>query len=232
MAGLITHMVIAREMIKQLPEGSIREEGLFYLGNLAPDAVHAREGYIRAYKKHTHFRDDIPDMEFELEEHRSVYRKRLEEFIAQNRERGDGLEDLYLGYVTHILTDELFILTVRKEFCKVMEQMGISQNDHRFFEYIVRDMNRNDLLLVKHYEDMEIIRRCIEQVRIYRIDGLLDTREMKISRDWLVNYHFLEEHEFLDPVYISYDRTIEFIQEAVRTITDMLARKESPLRML
>lgn len=232
MAGLITHMVIAREMIKRLPKESIREEGLFYLGNLAPDAVHAREGYIRAYKKHTHFRDDIPDMEFEQEEHQVVYRKRLEDFAAKNRERGDGLEDLYLGYVTHILTDELFIVTVRKEFCKVMEQMGISQDDHRFFEYIVRDMTRNDLLLVKHYEEMEIIRRCMEQVGIYQIEGLLSTQELKNSKDWLVSYHFTEEHEFLDPVYISYGRTLEFIQEAVRTITDKLTGKDSPLRML
>jgi hypothetical protein len=232
MAGLITHMVIAREMIKRLPKESIREEGLFYLGNLAPDAVHAREGYIRAYKKHTHFRDDIPDMEFEREEHQVVYRKRLEEFAVKNRERGDGLEDLYLGYVTHILTDELFIVTVRKEFCKVMEQMGISQDDHRFFEYIVRDMTRNDLLLVKYYEEMEIIRRCMEQVGIYQIEGLLSSQELKNSKEWLVSYHFTEEHEFLDPVYISYNRTLEFIQEAVRTITDKLTGKDSPLRML
>ena len=232
MAGLITHMVIAREIIKQLPEGSIRKEELFYLGNLAPDAIHAREGYIREYKKHTHFRDGIPDMDFELEKHQSTYRKRLEKFAAQNRERGDGLEDLYLGYVTHVLADELFILTIRKEFCKSMEQMGIRQNDHRFFEYIVRDMNRNDFLLVRRYEDMEKIRRCIEQAEVCGIDGLLSTLEMKNSMDWLVRYHFLEEHEFLDPVYISYDRIIAYIREAAGTIADKLTGKKSLLRML
>ncbi len=231
MAGLITHMVIAREIIKRFPEAGIRREGLFYLGNLAPDAIHAREGYIRAYKKHTHFRDDIPDQEFAQKEHQAVYHRRLEKFAAENRERGDGLEDLYRGYVAHILTDELFLLTVRREFCRIMENMGIFQEDRRFFEYILRDMNRNDLLLVKNYEEMEGIRRCIEQTPVCSVDELLSVQEMKDSKEWLLRYHFEEEHEFLEPVYISYARTMEFIQEAARAIAEKLAGKESPFRI-
>ncbi len=231
MAGVMTHMVIAREIIKLLPEGTIQDEGLFYLGNLAPDAIHAREGYIREYKKHTHFRDNIRDMEFEQEENQSAYRKRLNEFIAKHRDREDGLYDLYRGYVAHILTDELFMLTVRKEFCEAMEGLGIAQSDPRFFEFIIRDMNRNDMLLVNLYEDMEEVKRQVEQVPIHQIDDFLSYQEMKDCMEWLIRRHFYEEHELVPPVYITNDRTIAFVQAAATQIVRKLSEKESPIRM-
>ena len=231
MPGVITHMVIAREIMKRLPPGTIQEEGLFYLGNLAPDAIHAREDYIREWKKHTHFRDGIPDQEFELKENFAQYRSRLAEFIRNNKDRQDGLFDLYLGYVSHILSDELFMLTVRKEFCEVMEGLGIPQNDIRFFEYIVTDMNRNDFLLVQSYEGMEEIRARLEQVGIQPIEEFLSAKEMKVCRDWLVKRHYIEENEFLKPVYISYQRTLDYIQAAAAYILPLIT-EEGPLRMI
>lgn len=231
MAGVITHMIIAREIIKLLPKGTIHDEGLFYLGNLAPDAIHAREGYVRDFKRHTHFRDHIRDIEFEQEENQIAYRNRLIEFIRLNRDRADGLYDLYRGYVTHILADELFLRTVRKEFCEVMDGLGIAQNDPRFFDYIVGDMNRNDMLLVNQYEDIEEIKRQIEQVPIHQIDDFLSYQEMKDSMEWLIRRHFYEEQEIILPVYISYDRTIAFIQEAAASIIVRLSDNDSPLQM-
>jgi hypothetical protein len=231
MAGIITHMVIAREVIKLLPEGTIQEEGLFYLGNLAPDAIHAREGYVRDFKKHTHFRDNMRDMEFEQEENQIAYQNRLIEFIAMHRDRNDGLYDLYRGYVAHILADELFMRTVRKEFCGVMDGLSIAQNDPRFFEYIVGDMNRNDMLLVNRYEDMEEVKRQVEQVPIHQIDDFLSYQEMKDSMEWLIRRHFYEEQDIIPPVYISYERTVMYIQAAANSIVAKLSDKNSPLRM-
>ena len=231
MAGVLTHMVIAREMIKLLPGGTIREEGLFYLGNLAPDAIHAREGYIREYKKHTHFRDNIRDIDFLQEEHQEAYRKRLTEFIITHKDDRDGLYDLYRGYVVHILADELFIRTVREEFCEVMNGLGIAQNDPRFFDYIIRDMMRNDMLLVKRYEDIEEIKQQVERVPIHPIENYLSEQEMRLSMDWMIRTHFYEEPEIVPPVFITYDRTVAFIQEAVKEIVGKLSVKDSPIRM-
>jgi hypothetical protein len=231
MAGIITHMVIAREIIKLLPGGTIQDEGLFYLGNLAPDAIHAREGYIRDFKKHTHFRDNIRDIDFLQEENQITYRKRLEEFIARHRGRNDGLYDLYRGYVAHILSDELFFRTVRAEFCEVMDKLTIAQNDPRFFEYIINDMNRNDILLVKRYDDIEEIKRQVEQVPIHQIDDLLSYQEMKDSMEWLIRRHFYEEHELILPVTISYDRTVAFVHAAAEEVVAKLSGKDSQIRM-
>ncbi len=232
MAGLITHMVVIREMLKLLPAGSIANHGLFYLGSLAPDAVHAREGYIRAYKKHTHFRDDIPDCDFENPKNYVKYQKRLVDFIVENNHREDELFDLYLGYVVHILVDELFITSVRKEFCITMEELGIAQQDQEFFDRILKDMNRNDLLLTKNYEGMKEIQKELEQAIVYPIKDYIGTPELEISRKWLLSHHFYEKQELLQPVYISYQRMLDFIQIAAKEIIDRLSGNGVLPRML
>jgi hypothetical protein len=231
MAGVITHMVIAREILKFLPEGTIRDQGLFCLGNLAPDAIHAREGFVRAQKKHTHFRDDIMDRDFEQEDNLALFHNRLSNFIIENRERKDGLLDLYRGYVAHIITDELFMLTIRKEFTATMEEQGIAQSDRPYFDYIISDMNRNDLLLVNHYEGSEEIRNWMEQVPIYPIKDYLSEQEMSASRDWLIYRHFTQKQELLAPIYISYDRMLDFIQLAAGCIVQRLSEGGSLPRM-
>jgi hypothetical protein len=223
MAGVITHMVIAREMLKLLPENTIEDQALFYLGTLAPDAIHAREGFIRAEKKHTHLRDDIPDKDFAEEKNIKLFYQRVSTFILDNRDRTDGLVDLYRGYITHVLTDELFVLTIRKEFCDRMEELGIEQKDRRFFDYIVTDMNRNDLLLIQNYEEIDEIIHLMEQVPAYEVKGYLSEKEMRESRDWLLQIHFMKNQEILQPVYITYDRMQNFIKLAAEDIVKRLS---------
>lgn len=231
MAGLITHMVVIREILKLLPENTIQDVGLFYLGSLAPDAVHQREGYVRAFKKHTHFRDDIPDRDFELPENYKVYQRRLIDFINDNINRSDNLLDLYRGYVVHILADELFLTTVRKEFCDTMKEKGIDQNDHFFFEYIVTDMMRNDSLLTERYEDIDEIRSYLEQVKVQAVESYISEKELEGSLKWLLQYYFYLGHEKQQPVYISYQRTLEFIHTAASEITKRLSDNDSLPKM-
>lgn len=232
MAGVITHVVIAREMLKLLPAATITDEGLFYMGTLAPDAVHARVNYIRAHKKHSHFRDDIMDRDFALPENYDLYHKRLESFIEENKDREDGLLDFYRGYVVHILTDELFLLTVREEFNQAMQKQGIDQSDKLFFERIVTDMNRNDLLLVKEYKAMDEIRHRLKQVSAYPVPGYLNQQEMSDCRDWTLRYHFNEQHDDLQPVYISQARMWSFINYAADEIIKRLSEGIILPRML
>jgi hypothetical protein len=232
MAGVITHLVIANVILKLIPEGVIKNTGLFYMGSIAPDAVHARENYIRVYKKHSHFRDDIPDKDFEEPENYEKYHNRLTDFIKRNSCKEDGLLDLYRGYVAHILTDELFILSIRKEFCGTMKKLGIEQDDRLFFDYIVGDMTRNDMLLVERYEGMDEIKAAIEGAVSYSIEDYISSRELKDCRDWLVRQHFVESHDSTMPAFISYERTTAFIHMAAVEIVQRLTGDNQLPRML
>jgi len=231
MAGIFTHLVITKEILKLLPKGTIIEEGLFYAGAIAPDAIHAREGFVRAEKKHTHLRDDIPDMDFGLEENLALFHSRVAEFILDSREKKDGFLDLYRGYVVHVLTDELFVLTLRQEFCNVMEQLGIAQIDKEFYYNILTDMNRNDILLTRNYIGAEEIKARLEQVSTHQVEGFLSAEELNSSREWVIYRYFYEEHEILEPIYITYERTLEFIEMAAKDIAMRLTEGKSLPRM-
>lgn len=232
MAGLITHLVIANEILNIIPEGTIKDTGLFFMGNIAPDAVHARENYIRVFKKYSHFRDDIPDKAFEEPDNYKLYCSRLTDFIKRCISRADGLMDLYRGYVVHIITDELFVLSVRKEFCKSMKKLGIEQDNRLFFEYIVNDMTRNDMLLVERYKDMPEIRKAIEKADAYAIEDYVSKQELQDSRQWLIRHHFIDRPELIMPEYISYERTTAFIDMAAKEIACRLKDGSSLPRML
>jgi len=232
MAGVITHLVIAKEMLKLLPEGAIQNKEMFYLGALSPDAIHARVGYIRAYKKHTHFRDDIPDRDFEVPENYAIYRKRLADFISLHSDRSDECYELYLGYVVHILTDELFVLSIRKEFTDTMAELNIDQSDRDYFDFIVADMNRNDYLMVDGYDGMDEIRKAMEQVPPCAVKDYISEQEMSDCRDWMVKQHFIKKHEKLQPVYISYDRMMSFVSSSAQQIIRLLSEGVELPRML
>ena len=232
MAGLITHLVIANEILKLIPEGIIEDRGLFFMGNIAPDAVHARENYIRVYKKYSHFRDDIPDNAFEEPKNYRLYFGRLSDFIKRCIAKNDGLMDLYRGYVVHIITDELFVLSVRKEFCEIMKKLGIEQDNSLFFEYIVNDMTRNDMLLLDRYEEMSEIHAAVEKADIYAVEDYVSKQELQHSREWLIRQHFTDRQEYAMPEYISYERTRAFIDTAAREIVKRLTDNTGLPRML
>lgn len=231
MAGIFTHLVIAKEILKLLPKGTIINEGLFYAGSIAPDAIHAREGFVRAEKKHTHLRDNIPDNEFGYEENLSLFHRRVSDFIRNNDEKKDGFWDLYRGYVVHVLSDELFILTVRQEFCKEMEQLGIAQIGKEFYFNILTDMNRNDILLTRNYGGIEEIKLQLERVSTHQIEGFLSEKEINSSREWVIYRYFYEEHELLEPIYITYERMLEYIKVASKDIVARLSEGGSLPRM-
>ena len=64
MPGLITHLEIANNIGKKLKTGIIKNRALFYIGSIAPDAVHSKEDYQRIHKKKSHLRQEIADVDF------------------------------------------------------------------------------------------------------------------------------------------------------------------------
>lgn len=231
MAGIATHLIIAREILQLLPDGTIKDKSLFYAGSIAPDAIHAREGFVRKDKNHTHFRDNITERDFILCSNLELFHRRVSDFILEHRERKDGLLDLYRGYVVHILTDELYMLTLRQEFVLIMEERGIGQYDQEFIRSIITDMTRNDDLLVKRYSGMEEIKEYLQNLIPYQITGMLSENELRDSRNWVLERYFYEVIEPLEPVYISHERTLAFIHMAVKDIIGRLSEGGSLPRM-
>lgn len=223
MAGTITHLAVAYEILKSLPDGIITNQDLFYAGSLAPDAIHAREGFIRADKKHTHLRDDIADMDFLTIDNLSLFHTRVTDFINDNLDRKDDLLDLYRGYVVHLLTDETFHLTVRQEFVNEMDKLEIAQTDKLFYSNILHDLSSNDIRLAKENNQMQHICNLLENVRPYAIDSYLTENELKASKNWVIQNYFYKENQISEFRYITYDRTLDYIKESAKDIITRLS---------
>ena len=223
MAGTITHLAVAYEILKALPDGIITNQDLFYAGSLAPDAIHAREGFIRADKKHTHLRDDIADMDFLTIDNLSLFHTRVTDFINDNLDRKDDLLDLYRGYVVHLLTDETFHLTVRQEFVNEMDKLGITQTDKLFYSNILHDLSSNDNRLVKENNQMQHICNLLENVRPYAIENYITGKELDASRNWVIKNYFYQDNQISEIRYISYERTLKYIKETAKDIINSLS---------
>ena len=166
MAGSVEHMAVAVELLRedQRQQGSflkLKDPVHFVLGNLAPDGIMSRKGYVRSMKMHTHFRDGIPDWEFTREDHQKVFHQRIRSFCVQMLSEHALDRDLYLGYVTHILTDEIFMKTIRQEFMEKIAAIGLTDRDAETFEYFTYDVNQIDFRLGREYPGIKRAEDCL-----------------------------------------------------------------------
>lgn len=226
MSGMITHLAIANRIINLLPDETIVNRNLYYLGSIAPDAIHSREGYTRKDKKHSHLRDDITDMEFEKEENLSLFHHRVSNFINENLNKNNKLIDLYRGYVVHLLSDELFLLKIRPDFVIKMNKLGIEPTNILFRDKIIYDLDCHDFKLIDDIKELKGICEILKDMECYSVDGYVKDMEMKLNMNWLIEKYFNNEHEIMEPVYIPYNKVKSYIDEASIDIINRLSSGE------
>lgn len=223
MSGIITHLAIANRVVNALPSGVITNKGLFYAGSIAPDAVHQREGYVRADKKHSHMRHDITDVDFSKRENLTMFHNRITSFINDNMSKENNIIDLYRGYVVHLLSDEMFLLTIRPKFVMEMQKLGIVPTDILFRDKIVHDLDSHDFRLAKDYSEMKDICNLLKSTKPHCVDGYIKEKEITRSIDWLIERFFKQEHEVSEPIYIPYEKILTYIEETAHNIISRLS---------
>ena len=238
MAGTVEHLAIALELMgrwrkdreidveynavstegKALQEIRLQHPALFLAGNVCPDGIQARQHYQRSMKMHTHFRDGIPDYEFGFPENLAVFHQRIHQFAETHLKTDSPDRELYLGYLTHILADEVFMLTIRPEFMEKIAVLGLTDRDAETFEHFTFDVNQIDFRLAKEYPGMETAYRILTGSQPYAIEGMVTEEELTRSREWILDFFF--DHAPLPekPVYYTYERALQFISSAVDTI--------------
>lgn len=248
MAGSVEHLAVTIELLRidTTEEGQflqLKDPVHFVLGNLAPDGIMSRKGYTRPMKMHTHFRDDIPDWEFTLPSNLQLFHQRIRQFAGEMLSDQALDRDLYLGYITHILTDEIFMKTVRPEFMEKIAVLGLTDRDAQTFEHFTYDVNQIDFRLGREYPGMDAMRACLlceddcsirEMKHVPKPDqpgadvqqktngDMITSQELADSREWVRNFFFDQAPLPQQPVYYTYERALRFIQEAACFIKEQL----------
>ncbi len=232
MAGTIVHLVIADLLAEEwaglcivTPYGNVHfEPDYFIAGNICPDGIMARKGYVRKMKKHTHFRDNIEDCDFHKRENLLTFHRRLDNFMENsfNTFKEDNIRSLYFGYLIHMLADEKFMLEIRPEFMENISVTGLTEQNMEIFKYFSKDVDTIDFRLINEYKGTGRIYNALSGIDPYEIKEMVTKEELTDSRQWILNYFFETEHTGIEePVYISYNRMKEFINSTVIKMKDI-----------
>lgn len=234
MAGTMVHLTVAEKLWKWLAgegitfpfakELSPREE-YFIAGNICPDGIMARKGYQREMKLHTHFRDGIPDGSFEAPGMVPLFEKRMKAFWQEHFSHERECPGLYLGYVTHMMTDERYILQERPKFFQEIARIGLTKWDRETYVHFNRETDLADFWLLRNYPELQEARRALERVKPYEIKNMITEEELTDSRRWILQYFFKKDHPRELPQYISCGEMEEFIDDVTEEIKDRLRQE-------
>ena len=230
MAGTATHLAIADKLYSILGDDKIKNPALFYSGNIAPDAIHARANYQRSYKKRTHMTEGISGGDFQNQEKLAVYYDRVNEFTRKYYLPNHS--DLYLGYIVHLITDELFNIYIRQRFVISMKSEGIEQGDPEFFNRIIKDIESVDCIIIKRYPYNQNLRDLLNEVWDYEITDYITADELNRSKHWVIDTYINYSGEEPKPQYYSYEAACDFIDFAADNIVTRLTNGTDYLKLI
>ncbi len=204
MASRILHYLVGDRVAKQM---GIKDYKRFMTGNLYPDCVSGGGG--RSGKKGiAHFVDNRPDLTEKWEDDVEVAAERFcrkyNEYVCQ--------DELYLGYVCHLLTDmvwhdEVYVKLKRK--CSSVKFSELSQP-------LYRDYHRlNEILRLENdisYTHLEMIPCDIEEIEL----ELWENFEKELAMDFEERQGAKKE----DLEILKYEWIQKFIEDSIKICCD------------
>lgn len=222
MAGTVMHLVIADKLLEKL---NINNASLFFCGNLAPDAIMQRENYVREMKNHTHFKEGQKPYTFRQKENREAYLKRFIKFSEEFLKQESCDFELYLGYIVHILVDELFLLNYYEEFIVELKSKGQSPAEKEFSMKFVHDVDQVDWELAKNYKFKYPMPDILFRESDYEIPGWITNSELIESKKFVCDRNFTTYHEKEELLVATFERNLEFIDYCVEKIPRILTER-------
>jgi hypothetical protein len=225
MAGTITHLLIARNLVELLGS-SIQNIDLFYAGNIGPDGVHAGKDYCRADKKKTHLRSDIKDNDFHLEKNRLLFNKRLNAFKHDYIDKNDSKYDYYVGYLVHLLVDEAFLMEIRESYRQLRLSLGTPLNNQDFFRPMIYEVNEIDKALFNEHKDLSLIRELLQPLELFNIKDLISKEELMYSKIWVLEEKLKIHPNVSNTEFIKIEAVEAFIERSTSYLLKYLKDNE------
>lgn len=225
MAGTMVHLLVAELLLEKMKDENIFayiDERLFIAGNICPDGIMARKGYRRFMKLHSHFRDGIPDGSFDMPGMLPIFHKRMYEFWREHLSDEEKMPGLYLGYITHMMTDEVFVLEERPRFFEEISRIGLTKWDKETFVYFNRETDLVDFELIRRYNCLQHSRKILDEIAPYEIKGMIAQEELTDSRQWILKHFFEEQHPVELPVFLRVETMETFAGSVASRIHDRL----------
>ncbi len=220
MAGTATHLAVADRVCEKLGCDAFKNLSLFYCGNIAPDAIHARVNYIRAYKKHTHLTEGMSGRDFQDEAKLDEYHGRLRAFAREYLEERDENFDLHRGYYAHLVCDELFNIQIRALFQDAAAEQGIKETDDAFRKMIARETDSVDRMIIAKYPFKNDAKAMLDATWDYEVRGMVTADEINRSKSWVIGKLFNSDFSAEETSCYTYERALRFIDDTASEIIE------------
>ena len=198
MPDQMMHLAIAHKLIKKL---DINDEGAFYLGSIAPDAVHVRTDSTRAEKSAYHFHADT----------KIDWTSNAQEFIHRYVPNSDNA--FYMGYASHILVDIVWAYGPFKEFNirHASDTSPLLPADKAYYY----DLRRIDYDVFKGFHDIKSVFNMLMNANPFPVAGgstIIETQSWKKK----VIDRYEEKTSGFDspPRYMNLDEIFAFFDDA------------------
>jgi len=194
----MVHLAVAREYAHDAP--MLLECPEFYLGSIAPDAIHMRENTGRMDKDITHLRRE-----------RDLWKANIITFLKQHKGRPDY--SFFLGYGIHSLTDMIWHETILKEFQAAYDKDPAPVQDKKWAYY--NDTDKLDFELYRTCEWRPKVWELLKKAKPCDVDGLLSADEIEAWKNRTLHWFDSGESQHKNPIrYISIEDLFRFIHEA------------------
>lgn len=192
----------------------IIKSGEFYLGNISPDAVHTRIGYVSEDKTISHCNARKIENIGELDA--------LCDLI---RGSDGGKREFLIGYLIHILTDIYWSDSVLLTFKDRYYDDPSPIQDRRMAYY-----NDTDQLDFEFYNNLDwrvSVWDMLTQAQGFSVEGAVSREEVTMLRDRTVKWYSGGQSQHTNPVkYITYDELERFTDSAAQRCEEHLIDKK------
>jgi len=240
-----THLAIADRIYFILGGNIIENAPLFFGGNIAPDAIHAKKDYQRTDKKRSHLCEGIRSYGYGYPEVAELFKRRVNEFIEKYYLTAGDDKDLYLGYIVHLLTDEFYLLMTYKHLEEHLKSTGTDTdepnfrknladkvNDGGYRDFFADIANIYEIFTHDEYQFKQNIADILEAVWDYEVKDYITADEINASKRWSID-NFINNEPAQDKIK-NYDRdkAVNIINLAADDIIARLSGKGDIIKIL
>lgn len=198
----IVHLGVAKNLLDKIKVDNISS---YYLGSIAPDAVHMRENSKREDKNTSHLHNT--DIE--------IWKINAKNLILTKSTKENS--DFYCGYGIHILTDIYWNETIYAMFISRYDEDKTPAQDKTWAYY--NDTDKLDFELYKKYEHRPEIWDYLQNIKAIEIDSLVSADEVSAWKNRTLHWFDSGESQHKNPIkYIFYDDLLSFMKETTMKI--------------
>jgi len=213
----MTHLYIAQKIAESFPRLAA-DYPQFFLGTLAPDAVHFREGFTGDDKKKSHL--VVGDEKWGQVTNDTEWIDSVLSFL-QARKKSENRDFVY-GYVIHILADVYNNIHVWSPF---LEKHPAEWGKTGYESLYHTESARIDLKLSQDFAHKAEVWKWLEESSCFDFEGLVSAEEMKRGAENILykQYSNLPVIDTSAHTLFTYEKAVAFIDGAAQFVMETLA---------